>query len=883
MSAFAATARRDAWQALVGGRAWSFAVALAALTGLPLAANASTRTGVADFIPSFSIGAWCVLVAAALLGASSISSERRHATWDLVLAAPPRPSATLWAKWLALAVSVGVLLVGFPLQAAIESLHNTVDWASLLGGMFGLWCMGLAAGAIGIAAGVVVRSGLGATALALLAVGVWVSVTRSMQVLGEPWNAAVGFALDPIRRTQQFSSGTIDAGSVITLLGVAFSFTWMAARWADTERRPTRLGAWQRRASALVMALIAMVVVGVAARGPGVISPAINLHHLLHHSASNALRAAVMNAQGPVHITLLTAKNLGDQANAAARAAMERARTCRDHQGGLVQINEVDLLAPAQAGEAAQVVERIALSESEAVTAWKLAFTSALAALDAVCLSGDLAAPLNQIASTRGQGDAMSPRLLALAAALTRGMSEGTQWHDAFEAAAAPIAERPLGDIEGASRALAAELAVWAQILRDGAGTLAQGAVSPPQRDAARRLATLSDDCRAAQDTIERLAPLRLAEVASALRTPPVVIVSSARGSAAIPAWRLLEGETSADYAMAETFAAAQGAMRNAIVFVQAAQRSPLEATASGADFAFVTEALRATRFRVEAWNPTQSARPSIRNAQRRAWVIVPPLERRSLEADANEQALLAATRRLIEEGESVFLLATPSISATLGMVDAWSELLRGFGLTARTEAMVVQLLARSESSRELRTALEDVQPGDSAIADVMRGRVQWPLPMPLRVEAVAGVRNEVVAMAPPLPSIWIEDDPRVVTRGAAEVPADKALQPGQIVPLLAVAQSATNPNTRVAISGGAAWPMTGTAGVADARGMLRSPGNRDLFVGILRWLVHDDSVVQDLPPMDRGASRRSFAVVWLPSLSMLCCFVGIAAWRRRA
>lgn len=880
MSAFHATARREALQALVGGRAWSLSIATAALAGLPLAANAAARTGVCDFAPAFSVGAWCVLVAAALLGAASVSAERRSGTWDLVLAAPQRPSVTVWGKWVGLAAASAVLVAGFPVQALVESSRSTVDWSAVLGGMAGLWCLGVASGALGMAAGVAVRSGLGAMAVALLVVGTWVSVTRSMQVLGNPWNAAVGFALDPVRRVQDFATGSMDLGSALVLLGVSCSGTWMSARWADTERRLRRAGSWQRRLSATLLALTTLIVVGIAVRGPGAVAPRLDLHEVFRRSASPALQQAMAAADAPVSLTLLAAKGLGDPAAAAARAAMERARQCRDRSGATAHAVEVDLLAPMQAGEVAQAMERITASESQALAAWNASFAKALAALDTVCGAGDLVQPLLQVAASRPSGDGAAKALQAVAAALRRGTTEGAAWRQGFERAAASAPERPLGDVEGAARALAAELGVWAQLLRDGADTLGPSSVSREQREVSRRLAALSDACRSAQDGIERLPPLRLGEVSAAIRTPPVLVVSTGRGSAAIPAWRLLEGESSADAAIVEALAAAQGAARNAVVFVHAAQRSPLEATTSGADFAFMADALRAARFRVEAWNPSQSPRPAARNAQRRAWVVVPPLDRRSLEPDAAEQALLQATRRLLEEGESVFVLATPSVSATLGMADPWSSVLRSCGVTVRTDAMVVQLLARSESARELRNALDDVQPAASPLGGVIRGRVQWPMPMPLQLDAALGWQPAPVALVPPLPSIWIEDDPRVVTRGVSEVPAGKGLAPDAAVTLLAVSQGE---RARVAIAGGAGWPMTGTAGLADARGMLRFPGSRDLFVGVVRWLVQDDSVLQGAVPGGRGESGGAFAVVWLPVIAMLGARLGIAAWRRRA
>jgi hypothetical protein len=104
---------------------------------------------------------------------------------------------------------------------------------------------------------------------------------------------------------------------------------------------------------------------------------------------------------------------------------------------------EVDLLAPLQAGNAAQAMERITASESAALGAWNKAFAKALATLDAVCGAGDLSAPLAQAVAARPQGDPKAAKLQALLAALQRGTAEGAQWHAGFETAAASAPERP--------------------------------------------------------------------------------------------------------------------------------------------------------------------------------------------------------------------------------------------------------------------------------------------------------------------------------------------------------------------------------------------------------------------------------------------------------
>ena len=878
MSAFGATLKREAVQSLVGGRAWSFAAAIAVLTGLPLLALADARTGMADFAPSLSVGAWGALVAGALLGASSVSSERRQGTWDLVLAAPGRPAATIWGKACALGVAAAVLCAGLPVQAIVESRTVSVDPAAVCSGVFAMWLLAAASGAVGLLCACVVRSGLAAIALSLLVVGGWVSVVRSMQVYGDPWYAATGYALDPIRRVQECANGAFDLGSVLALAAAWACCAWMAARWADAERRAARAPAWRRRLVALGIGLASLVMAGVALRGPGVEPPRVDLHRVLAIEATPRLQQAVREASGPVHFTLLVAKGLGEPAAAAARQAVERAVACRDASNARPAMSEVDLLSPMQVGAAAQAVERIEAADATATRAWREAFSAGLATLESVSNSADLAGVVSQTATRRSQGDVTVGNLPTVAAAMQRAVAEGRAWREAFEGAAASTPDRPLGDLEGAGRALGAEMGVWAKLLREGADALAAPGATREQREAARRLGALSDRCRSAQDALDRLPPLRLTEVAAALRAPPVLVVTTARGCAAIPAWRLMEGAAAADEALADTLAAAQGAPRSGVVFVHAQQRSPLEPTPSGGDLAFAADALRAARLRVEAWNPLQSPRPSARDAKRRAWVIVPPLERRSLEPDAGEQAVLEAAQRLVREGEPVFVLAAPSVAASMGMADPWASLLRGQGLEVRSEAAVVQLAARSESARELRTRIEEIRGGEHAVGAGLRGRVQWPMALPLRLQPNSAWRDTVVAQVDPLPSMWIEEDPRVVSKGADAVPAGKGLKEGEVVPVLAVAEGE---GRRAALAGGLAWALSASAGLADARGSLLYPGNRALLVGTVRWLVGEEVVGAGEPALQRG--RGLYAVAWLPAALLVGARIGVRAWRRRA
>jgi len=259
---------------------------------------------------------------------------------------------------------------------------------------------------------------------------------------------------------------------------------------------------------------------------------------------------------------------------------------------------------------------------------------------------------------------------------------------------------------------------------------------------------------------------------------------------------------------------------------------------------------------------------------------VVPPLERRSLEADAAEQALIEATQRLLREGESVFLLAVPSVAAAMGVRDPWAGMLQAQGLEARTGTMLVELAARSETERQLRTTMEEVAPGNHPSSAALRGRVSWPAAIPLQLRPSGPWRADAVACVQARPSIWIEEDPRVISKGTDRIPAERGIRDGECVPVLAVAEG---DGRRVALAGGVSWALSSSAGIADVRGALQHPGNRDLFVATVRWLVGDEPAVARERSMRGAWMQASGAILWMPPIGLLAMPLVLALLRRRA
>jgi hypothetical protein len=215
-----------------------------------------------------------------------------------------------------------------------------------------------------------------------------------------------------------------------------------------------------------------------------------------------------------------------------------------------------------------------------------------------------------------------------------------------------------------------------------------------------------------------------------------------------------------------------------------------------------------------------------------------------------------------------------------MGMVDPWAAILQSRGLEARTGAMVVELAAQGESERRLRTTIESIVPSGHPAGQSLRGRVSWPTPVPIALAASGSVSPSSVACVQGRPSLWIEEDPRVISKGVDRVPADRALKSGDCVPVLAVSET---DGARCALAGGVAWALSASAGVADARGALQHSGNRDLFVGAVRWLAGEDASSGSAGATQPGPMRRMAAILWLPGLILSLVPLGLAVLRRRS
>lgn len=892
MSGFTVAFHRELRSLVATPLVWGAAAAVSIPAGIGFAFGGLIAGSVADLSRAIGISLWCVAAAACALAARSIPSERRAGTWDLTLASPMNVATIVQAKCAAIAVASVALIIPILLQAIVLSTVATPSWSVIACGALGLWLIMVAATGVGMLAGVVVRSNAGAIVASLSAIAAWIALCRGGQSVNWPMIASAAFALDPLRRAEDFTRGTLDLGSAVALIAMGFGGAWCAGAWARSEAHTgtNRRVLPQFLLCAGVCAAVVSTVLAV--RGAGAPTARVDAASLFSGSLQAATKKIIAQSAGPMHVTLLSAKGNADTAALRnARAVLARASDGVLSDGKFLNCQEFDSLDIADAEESAALFEKIEASEGKNVNAWRQAIAKGLEAFRSIESFADASvAQIQTLANALAKDDAARAKLESFAAAMNKTISQGQVVRESITRMATPTAERPLGNAEGAGRTLATELKWWSSTLQevaDIAGNNLQNrtpAMATIVRQTQRNCARYAEQAKTAQDGIDQLSPLRLSEVAAAMQYPPTMIVSGTNGVAAIPAWQMQGSVDATELALAQAIRCAEGAPRIAVTIAHAQSTSPLESVSGGGDLSLIVQSLRAARIEVDEWNPIKGTRP-ITQGVKRVWIVLPPLDRSAQEPDPAEIALLAATRQLLSQGEHVFVTATPNPFAAMGISDPWADILQFAGVRAKSGQVVLDLGARSENLKELRSFIEfsGSALGHGASMAAANENIVWPMPIPIEITKRESWTATAIELIPPGPQRWIENDPRVVSRTVEAAPSGKVFTQG--LPVLVVAER--DDGIRVAISGGLSWLLTLHSGMSegDAR-TLRYPGNRDLAIGVIGWLAGGEpiSTVADtgrVPELGQQ-TRIVFSALSVLAIPLSLALTGSMIWKSR-
>lgn len=880
------------------------------------------------------VAAWCLFVTAPVLALRSVTEERRAGTWDTLVASPASAVSIVLGKLGAL--SIFLLLFALPLVALAGLLAAIArpDFGEFACGLLGVLLAGLAILSSAVAFAALAPGGIAAYLLTIGFWAAWLLVARALPTIVPPEWSAAAFAIDPLRRIDDFVIGILDPANVAFFVAIIALFTATAI---DAVAEPTRAGSGQRRVLPRVLALLGAVTLAVSATGLAsepVLRRSVDLTRSRAWTLSERTRALVASLEGDWRIDAIAG---GDSIDAVALRQVDEVLARFDGlptRSGRVVARRIDPVDPLQTGSYDESLERLERLYAKPLAEVRAALETGIGTYEQLATwagaeSNALGALLAQVptaAEARAAATSMPPAPGAIQTPRTALADDDRaaldQWraicarlatdHRAFldelRAESRSSAKAPLGNPSGAAAALESALRAWISQCNAADAALRELRRRDPLpelvleylREAPRRTLDMAQRLSAAQDLLARLPELALSEVAAALRAGDAVIVSGPDRAGAIPGWQLLPqaggGPSSFDrrFRGEEVIAGALRALERGsapeVIFVHAEGRSMLRPSGDRLDFAAMADALRSVRSSVREWQPTIEPRPLARDGRRQVWVVVPPLRRAGVDPDPRERRLLEAATRLVEEGEPILLAVTPSVLPLVGQTDPWAILAGRLGVEAKTGSTILELSATSERQRVVRGFFEiDGESEHEAArgARSMRTVVSEPVPL----VPAPGVEAVPLLEIPVASNRWHEDDWRSAVRRTIEVPESKRLD----APVAVLEAVERRGGGRAVVSGGTGWILSGLADMTGQLGpervYLRYPGNRELFVGAVGWLADLDGdfgagsgrEVERIPRLSRStlASLAAIAIAGVPGVSLLAA-LAVRARRRR-
>ena len=901
-----AVARRE-WRIQVGSAlGWSVMAAFAALAGTVFAVAVFRSGAPATLRGTFIALGWAVLLVAPAISMRSVVEERRNGTWSSLAASPVGFAAIISGKFAAL-LALLALTITVPVLAQLAALEwfARPDYLEACTGVIGLLLAGSAYLASGILMSALVGNQVAAYLLTVFLWLTWIAIARSAPALLSGNAAYVGFALDPLRRLDDFLLGLMDTGNVVYFTAIA---GWFLCAATVVVARAS-LAAHVAGRGRIVLGLACGAIIAAAAVGMAD-APRLRVVGDMTKSRAYTLSSETSATLGALDGDWQIAVILSAPDAGVARQVDEvlaRIAECPTKDGH-IRATRIDPTQPADAARYEAALETVQSRDASALQQHAEAIRAGRAAFDRLTRVAAVQAPLlEDLVTALPAQDPARAELDALRGGFVQLVIQKRAFDRSIEQLRSASDARPFPDEARAAAAIAANLKHWSEELAAAARALADraaqrvdsAALAAWLTGAPAEFTALARELRVAQDGLDRLPKLWGAEVGAALAAGDCAIITGPSGVATVPAWQLVAGASGGSISFDRRFRGEQ-AIASALralkvgkppvaVFVHAGALGMLRPSADGSDLAAAADALRGARFEVREWTPADGPQPAVATGTTIVWIIVPPADRDSVDESPRERALLSVARRLVAQGEPVLLSVGPSLLPLLGQQDPWGALLRGRGMAAQTGRTVLELVPTGPDRAETSAVQTTVAGGiDSAVGRAIDGqRLRLDRPIPLQSDPSAlGV--SVVVGIEPAAERWIEDDWRRDLKGRMEAPESKRFDAD--VPVVMVSDA-----PRAMLVGSPTWMTTAVADSADALGggriALRNPGNRDLLVNAVAWLAGREDLlagsgagreVGRLPRLSRATvgvvgSMEAFAV---PAL-----IAGFGAWvvvRRR-
>lgn len=910
MSAWRATMFRELVTAFCTPLGWTVIALCAAVTGLVSGVAVIAPGSPASVRIAAAAAGWAMLLIAPALSARPTAEDRRSGLWELLSASPVDTVTMVLGRFgagaVVLAAATLVALAG-P-YVALE-LSGRPDPGEALCAALGVWLAGCAYLASGALAGSIASSPTVAYLMAMVGWAVvLVGVRMVAPIVGGQWADAL-FALDPVRRLEQFVFGSLDSADIAYFVAVAVALLGAATGLQAAEAERSGRGArWHGIRRPLAMA--AGCALAAAALAAAAHAPRARLSVDMTRTRDFALAAGdrqwLSSRPGGWRLTWVSAGRARDPAlEAQVDAALAEVA---GSLGGAGEVVSVDPTTGNGAVAYAQWFD--ALVQRQRGVAWPAgaAIESGLAELSGFAeWSRPAAASIDAQARALAEDDQLRPRLQTLASALAECAVAQPALDASVRALRDGSAGRPVPDPSSAAALLARSHGEWCAQLSAAAAAIMQRVRDPAAGTAmaeslasvGRQLEHRAAQLRAAQDALDSLPPDPLGGLPSALAQGGVLVIEAPRGVAALSARELLGSDADREETLRtdrrgrialralSAMRALESGVRAAAVLAHADERSLLEGTGDGSDALALADTLRGARIDVAEWRAGEGPRPPAGPGT--VWVVIPP-RRTTLAPGRRERALLQAVEALVAQGEPVLLSIGPSLLPLSGQEDPWARVAAVAGVQARTDRVIVDEVPVAQGLREVVLRIPaDGRDATAVGAAIGSSRAGMLSPVPLEAGGAP------VLVAAPVPVRRVVSDWRPLVAGDALPPGGGEAPAGELV----VASAAERPTAdgrraRAVVVGSAQWMRTAAMDAVQrlggSRDVLVDPGNRVLASASVLWLAGlDDRVagertVEDVARVGPLEMRERLAWTFILGIACPAALAGTGAaigWRR--
>lgn len=851
-----------------------------------------------DLRPALVAILWSMLVLTPTLGIRASVSERRSGLWEVLLTTPASARVLTLGRWAgATLVAAGIALLACAACGIVASAASNPDWGSIAAAALGIVLASSALIAWSLAIGAIAGSAEAAFAITLALAAAWAMVTGALSSARVPFIADAGFALSPLHRLDDFLLGLVDGSSVAMFVGLTAAGLGIATGLGATEVTRSAQGPGARRWAmpiAHAAAWCAIALGGFALlRSPPLRVQADWTRGGLYE-ISEPTRSLVGSLDGRWRITLVAPSDAEAEVRLQVGQVLEAlaaAGAARD-----LEVALFDPSSPADAPAYGTWLEGLDRRFTRDQQAYDAALTRSAEELDGFERFCAAVRPaLRTAVDELPQGSRDRTSLEQVRAIFEQLGDQFPAFRDRVARLQAADEERPFPDRAGAARAYEELFRAWSQQLVGIARDLVERSVGDAVPDAlrqfiaehARAFDAQGQSLRLAQDRLLLLPQDEPGRLAEAISRGAAAVIEGPAGVAVVPGWQLFPAGGGAgtpdrrfrgEEAIAAAMRSLQTPQRLCLVIVHAEPRSLLKPAGNGADLSAVADAVRLGRGEVLEWSVTSGGEPTGAAGAKRAYLIVPPMERPTTEPSKRERELLSVARRLIERGDGVVLSIGPSVRALAGQPDPWAGLAAALGADAQTGGIVVDDVPVGEGKREPRSDqfLDGLMGAGPVARSLDSQRLRLPSVVPLTPQAGASV----LAAIEPEPGRRVDRQWRVGSRRRADEPL---AGPAAVI----VAHEPVKGRRSIVVAC-PDWMLSAVAArrvaVSGTHAALTDPGNVALATQGALWVAGlDDLMAASAVNRESARVQATNGLWWTLLAAPGALVIGLSIVRRRA